>query len=74
LAYAGRKASHGRPWEGGKQLTSSQGGWETVAPSPISFQEDWNVPRELTVDEIGQLFEDFADSEKLSVQAGIKAI
>ena len=74
LAHAGRKASHGKPWEGGKQLDSSHGGWEAVAPSPISFQEDWDVPRELTVEDIGQLVEDFASSAKLSVNAGIKVI
>ncbi|NQW22243.1 MAG: NADH:flavin oxidoreductase/NADH oxidase [SAR202 cluster bacterium] len=74
LAHAGRKASHTKPWEGSKQLESSEGGWETVAPSAISFQEDWNVPRELTVPDINQLVEDFGSSAKLAVNAGIKVI
>ncbi|MDA0263262.1 MAG: NADH:flavin oxidoreductase/NADH oxidase [Chloroflexi bacterium] len=74
LAHAGRKASHHKPWEGGTQLTDGEGGWESVAPSPISFQEDWNVPRELTIEDISQLVDDFAESARLSVNAGMKVI
>ena len=74
LAHAGRKASHTQPWEGGKMLAASDGGWETIAPSPISFQEDWDVPREMTLDDIGQVVDDFASSAKLAVKAGMKVI
>ena len=35
LAHAGRKASIARPWEGGQQRGLDEGGWPTVAPSPI---------------------------------------
>jgi len=74
LAHAGRKASHGKPWDGSKMLDASQGGWETIGPSPISFQEDWNVPREMTLEDIGQVIDDFANSAKLAVNAGMKVI
>jgi 2,4-dienoyl-CoA reductase-like NADH-dependent reductase (Old Yellow Enzyme family) len=74
LAHAGRKASHGKPWDGSKMLDASEGGWETIGPSPISFQEDWNVPREMTLEDIGQVVDDFANSAKLAVNAGMKAI
>ena len=74
LAHAGRKASHTQPWEGGKMLAASDSGWETIAPSPISFQEDWDVPREMTLDDIGQVVDDFASSAKLAVKAGMKVI
>ena len=43
LAHAGRKAGHGKPWDGSPQLNSSNGGWEAIAPSPIAFQEDWDT-------------------------------
>jgi len=36
LAHAGRKASTRRPWEGGKSIPVSDGGWLPVAPSPIT--------------------------------------
>ncbi len=74
LAHAGRKASHTKPWDGGKMLPASEGGWETIAPSPISFQEDWDVPREMTLEDIGEVVDDFAKSAKLAVKAGMKAI
>ena len=74
LAHAGRKAGHGRPWEGGHQLDSTNGGWESIAPSPIAFQEDWDVPREMTTEDITQVITDFANSARLAVNAGMKVI
>ena len=74
LAHAGRKAGHGRPWEGGHQLDSTNGGWESIAPSPIAFQEDWDVPREMTTEDITQVITDFANSASLAVNAGMKVI
>jgi len=74
LAHAGRKAGHGKPWDGSPQLNSSNGGWEAIAPSPIAFQEDWDTPREMTKEDIGQVVNDFANSAKLAVNAGMKVI
>src|SRR5579871_4535492 len=39
LAHAGRKGSSARPWEGGQQLTLSQGGWQAVGPSAVPHKE-----------------------------------
>src|SRR5947209_1767487 len=44
LAHAGRKASTGRPWEGGHPLRLGEGAWRTVAPSPVPFSEDYLAP------------------------------
>jgi 2,4-dienoyl-CoA reductase-like NADH-dependent reductase (Old Yellow Enzyme family) len=74
LAHAGRKAGHGKPWDGSPQLNSSNGGWEAIAPSPIAFQEDWDTPREMTKEDIGHVVNDFANSAKLAVNAGMKVI
>src|SRR5215475_12468470 len=52
IAHAGRKASVRRPWEGGGSILPADGGWQTVAPSPIPFNASDPVPHELTVDEI----------------------
>lgn len=51
LAHAGRKASTAKPWEGGAQLTSAQGGWRTEAPSAIPYAPGEQAPRAL--DEAG---------------------
>lgn len=59
LAHAGRKASHSSPWKGGKFLSAAEGGWERVAPSPISFHDETPPPHALTVPEIKKLIDDF---------------
>ena len=74
LAHAGRKASHDRPWEGSNPLNPDDGGWDCIGPSPIAFQEDWAVPLEMTLEDIRQMVDDFANSAKLAVNAGMKVI
>jgi hypothetical protein len=54
LAHAGRKASTSAPWLGGQPLAPEDGGWQTVAPSPIAFG-NYPQPRELSTSEINQL-------------------
>ena len=39
IAHAGRKGSSAQPWQGGMLIPTHQGGWETVAPSPIHLLE-----------------------------------
>ena len=74
IAHAGRKASCGRPAQGGNSLPVSDGGWPTVAPSPIPFRPADSVPRELTVNEIAQIVESFAAAARRAVKAGFKLI
>ena len=44
IGHAGRKAATRTMWEGGAQLAIADGGWETVAPSPIAFLEAERPP------------------------------
>jgi 2,4-dienoyl-CoA reductase-like NADH-dependent reductase (Old Yellow Enzyme family) len=74
LAHAGRKASCASPWEGGKQLASSQGGWTTVAPSGISFYPEDADPHALTADEIKNVISDFKAAAQRAVLAGYKLL
>lgn len=75
LAHAGRKASTARPWEGGKPVDEAQGGWRPlVAPSAIPFDPDSPVPDALSVEEIQQLIETFAQAARRSLDAGFKLI
>jgi 2,4-dienoyl-CoA reductase-like NADH-dependent reductase (Old Yellow Enzyme family) len=49
IAHAGRKASVTRPWEGGDHIGSSEGGWDIIAPSAVSFGGKLTkVPLEMT--------------------------
>ena len=74
LAHAGRKASTTSPWKGGNQLTSENGGWQTVAPSALAFREDDNPPTAL--DEIGlkKVISDFKEAAKRALAAGFEVI
>jgi 2,4-dienoyl-CoA reductase-like NADH-dependent reductase (Old Yellow Enzyme family) len=74
LAHAGRKASHGAPWTGGKALMKEEGGWETVAPSALAFSETEPVPQELSIQEINKIKTDFSDAAARAVAAGFKVI
>jgi 2,4-dienoyl-CoA reductase-like NADH-dependent reductase (Old Yellow Enzyme family) len=74
LAHAGRKASTGRPWQGGALIPESDGGWQPVAPSALPFNPDHPAPHELSKDEIGRLVEDFAAAARRSLAAGFELV
>ncbi|KAB2645823.1 MAG: NADH:flavin oxidoreductase/NADH oxidase, partial [Verrucomicrobia bacterium] len=71
LAHAGRKASAAIPQLGGAHLNSSSGGWQTYAPSALSFGGDLAlVPTELTLTEIAHIQGDFVNAAKRALLAG----
>jgi 2,4-dienoyl-CoA reductase-like NADH-dependent reductase (Old Yellow Enzyme family) len=75
LAHAGRKASTDLPWKGGKQIAPTHAeGWQTVAPSPLSFAEGENPPTELTTDDLKRLVAAFAESARRAARLGIDAV
>ncbi|WP_080057916.1 NADPH dehydrogenase NamA [Spirosoma aerolatum] len=75
LAHAGRKASHRRPWEGGALISpTEERGWQTVAPSAISFQEGQHPPEALTAEGIEQVLSDFEEATKRAIKAGFQVV
>jgi 2,4-dienoyl-CoA reductase-like NADH-dependent reductase (Old Yellow Enzyme family) len=74
LAHAGRKASTEVPWRGGKPLPPGEGGWPTVAPSPVPFDDGWPVPRELTEQECAELALHFAAAAGRAREAGFRVL
>ncbi len=70
LAHAGRKASHGLPWNGGKQLNPQDGGWQAVAPSAISFLDGAKAPTSLTDDGIKKVIDDFKKATERAGEVG----
>ena len=75
LAHAGRKASTNQPWNGGKPITPSQGGWTPIfAPSALAFADGYQVPQALTVAEIGATVDAFAAAARRAHAAGAKLI
>lgn len=74
LAHAGRKASCALPWQGGAQLRADQGGWQTVAPSPIAFRDGDATPGEMTADAIARLVDDFVAAARRAANAGFDLV
>ncbi|PVZ97899.1 hypothetical protein BB558_006126 [Smittium angustum] len=73
LCHAGRKASSMAPWmEGGYVAGNNIGGWpdNVVGPSAIAFSDNTPVPRELSVEEIHELIEDFGKAAIRADKAG----
>jgi len=74
LAHAGRKASMRAPWEARGAVASGEGGWEPVAPSAVTFSEDYASPRALSESEIGEVVEEFVAAARRADAAGFDVI
>jgi 2,4-dienoyl-CoA reductase-like NADH-dependent reductase (Old Yellow Enzyme family) len=74
LAHAGRKASSAAPWEGGRKLDETQGGWDTVAPSAIAYHDNEKPPVVLDKTGIQKVIFDFKSATKRAVQAGFQVL
>jgi 2,4-dienoyl-CoA reductase-like NADH-dependent reductase (Old Yellow Enzyme family) len=74
LAHAGRKGSTARPWEGGGRVPPENGGFGIVAPSPIPFKDNDQVPRELDEAGIARIVHAFGDAADRAHRAGFTAI
>src|SRR3954462_4654992 len=74
LAHAGRKGSCRVPQEGGAQLPLDEGGWETIAPSPIPFNEGDRPPLELDETGIHAVVAAFAASARRALAAGFEIL
>lgn len=74
LAHAGRKASCAPPWKGGKQLPANGGGWSTIAPSAVPFNDTDSAPHALDRAEIGRVRAAFVQAARRADRLGIDAI
>ena len=74
IAHAGRKASHNSPVNGGNQLSVNEGGWDTIAPSPVPFEPSEIAPLELDKAGIDTVIEQFKAAAKRAKQADFKVL
>jgi len=74
LAHAGRKASTGVPWMGGKPVKIGDGGWEPLGPSALAFDQGYNVPHALTVSEIEEIVVAFRRAAERALAAGFEVV
>jgi len=75
LAHAGRKANTYRPFEPDRtgSIPVNEGGWETVAPSPVAYPE-LAEPRELSTEDIANIVAAFVAAARRAVDAGFELI
>jgi len=75
LAHSGRKGSTSVIWKGrGESIPDDQGGWPTIAPSAIPFQEKDKVPKETTLEDIEEIQQAFVSAAKRAIKAGFQVI
>ncbi len=74
LGHAGRKAAVDKPWNGGKQLDPSQGGWRVVGASAIPFAEGYQAPEPLTAAGVAEVVAAFARAAERALAAGFELI
>lgn len=75
LAHAGRKASHEKPWLGGKQILADHpNGWKSLAPSVVAFADDEQAPLELDKAGIEKVKADFKAATLRTIAAGFDVI
>lgn len=76
LAHAGRKASDHSPFYRGEKkaawVTAEEGGWpeEVIGPSPIPYSDSRIVPKEMTLEQIKKLEDDFVEAARRAFEAG----
>jgi 2,4-dienoyl-CoA reductase-like NADH-dependent reductase (Old Yellow Enzyme family) len=79
LAHAGRKGSMQRPWFGNGPLTAEdfargEKAWDTVAPTSEPMAEGHLVPRQLSVTDLVQLRQQWADAAERALEAGFEVL
>lgn len=74
LGHAGRKASTGRPWEGGAQIPADAGGWTPAAPSAVPMSNADAPPHALERGEMDAIEARFVDAVLRADRLGLEAI
>lgn len=75
LAHAGRKASTDVPWRGGKPITLVHGGWAPIpAPSALAFSQDYQVPQEMSLEQIRTCVAAFRRAAQRALKAGFSIV
>jgi len=74
LAHAGRKASTFAPWRGTGEVPLGEGGWQTVAPSALRFDEDYPLPVALDAGGIAKVVADYRAAAMRAHEAGFRIV
>jgi anthraniloyl-CoA monooxygenase len=69
IGHSGRKGSTKRMWEGDTDPLD-EGNWQILAPSPIKYRPDSQVPREMTREDMDRVREEHVSAAVRGEQAG----
>lgn len=69
LGHSGRKGSTRLMWEGMDEPLES-GNWDLIAPSPLPYMSDSQVPREMTREDMDAVREQFVAAARMAARAG----
>ena len=73
LSHAGRKGSSQIPWiKSNSPLKKNK--WATFAPSPIARDKNWPKPKELNLEQIDKIKNDFVSAAVLAKKAGFDCV
>ncbi len=73
LAHAGRKGARAKPWKGNRRLPADET-WPLRAPAAIAFDEGWQTPEELSLEEMEEVIEQFVSAAGRALAAGFRVI
>jgi 2,4-dienoyl-CoA reductase-like NADH-dependent reductase (Old Yellow Enzyme family) len=74
LAYAGRKGSSHKPWNGGQQIPLADGGWQTEGPSALPHKEGELAPLAFDTQGLKRVREAFVAAARRAERLGIDAL
>ncbi len=74
IAHAGRKASTYSPWKGNGALSEQDGRWQTLAASPLPFNDDYTIPKEMNINDIKKVADQFKSAAARAVESGFAVI
>ncbi len=74
LGHAGRKASMMNPVHGKGHLAISDGGWETIGPSAVSFAPNWPLPRAMDRSDMDDVVAAFVQATQRCERLGFDLI
>jgi len=74
LGHAGRKASSGRPWDGGALIAPADGGWIGVAPSALPHRDEEPPPLALERAGLDAVRDAFVQATRRATRLGFDAI
>jgi 2,4-dienoyl-CoA reductase-like NADH-dependent reductase (Old Yellow Enzyme family) len=75
LAHAGRKASTGRPWDGGGVIApDAPKGWQTLSASALPFNDSDPLPQAASAADIDTVVQAFVESAQRADRLGLDVI